>query len=263
MAAERPDILYHYTTQEGFLGIIQSKTLWASSIRHLNDSSEFNYAINLALRISNDYVKSGKDDSGFKQIVRVFRHVLNIYVCSFSTQKDQLSQWRAYCRDGGGFSIGFDAAHLEDLAGTQDFTLENCTYDQVGHDSEMKELVDWVEASNDSPQLTVEQILTRLMKMAPRMKHPSFSEEKEWRLANRHIIPVVPNSDILYRFGKSFLVPYRKFQLRDEIDTLVKEVVVGPTPHSELSVSTADEFLRHHGIKDVRAEKSKIPYRSW
>lgn len=260
MAAERPDLLYHYTTQEGFLGIIQSRTLWASSIRHLNDASEFNYAINLAIRISNRYTNSGNERSGFEEIVGVFRQLLNVYVCSFSTQKDQLSQWRAYCRDGGGFSIGFDAAYLEALGKRQDFTLENCTYDKHAHEAEMEELVNWVQSN---PKLMVEDILKRLMKIAPRMKHPSFSEEKEWRLANRIVIPAVPVSGICYRTGKSFPVPYRKLQMGDAFGALVKEVIVGPTPHSSLSVSTADEFLRHRGIEDVRAEGSKIPYRSW
>jgi Protein of unknown function (DUF2971) len=260
MAAERPDILYHYTTQEGFLGIIQSRTLWASSIRQLNDASEFNYAVDLALKISKAYTNSGKDTSAFEEIVGVFRHLLNIYVCSFSTQKDQLSQWRAYSRDGGGFSIGFDTAYLEAFGKTQDFTLENCTYDEHSHEAEMEDLVNWVQ---NNRKLMVEDILTRLMNIVPRMKHPSFSEEKEWRLANRIIIPAVPVSDICYRSGKSFPVPYRKLQMGDAFGALIREVIVGPTPHSDLSVSTADEFLRHKGIDDVHAEKSRIPYRSW
>jgi hypothetical protein len=42
------DVLYHYTSQKGFLGIVEKKKLWATHIRYLNDSQEFEYAIALA-----------------------------------------------------------------------------------------------------------------------------------------------------------------------------------------------------------------------
>ena len=37
-----PELFYHYTTQEGLLGILKNKTkcIWASHIRYLNDLSE-------------------------------------------------------------------------------------------------------------------------------------------------------------------------------------------------------------------------------
>jgi hypothetical protein len=36
-----PRILYHYTSQQGFLGIVEHRAIWASSIFHLNDAAEF------------------------------------------------------------------------------------------------------------------------------------------------------------------------------------------------------------------------------
>jgi len=48
-----PKYLYHYTSQNGLLGIlgINSKpskpSLWMTNIFYLNDSSEFTYTINL------------------------------------------------------------------------------------------------------------------------------------------------------------------------------------------------------------------------
>ena len=34
------ELLYHYTTQEGLLGILRDKCIWATDIRYLNDTSE-------------------------------------------------------------------------------------------------------------------------------------------------------------------------------------------------------------------------------
>ena len=43
-----PEILYHYTTQEGLLGIIKDKVIWATHTQYLNDQAEFSYALRLA-----------------------------------------------------------------------------------------------------------------------------------------------------------------------------------------------------------------------
>lgn len=36
-----PPILHHYTTQEGLLGIVESKSIWATNIYYLNDAAEY------------------------------------------------------------------------------------------------------------------------------------------------------------------------------------------------------------------------------
>ena len=43
-----PDKLYHYTSLNGLLEIIRTKSIWATDILFLNDSSECKYSINLA-----------------------------------------------------------------------------------------------------------------------------------------------------------------------------------------------------------------------
>jgi hypothetical protein len=38
-----PPELFHYTSPEGFMGIVTTKTLWASDMLSLNDASEIQY----------------------------------------------------------------------------------------------------------------------------------------------------------------------------------------------------------------------------
>jgi hypothetical protein len=263
MATDKSSLLYHYTTQAGLLGIIRDRTLWASSILHLNDASEFKYAFDIAQRIASEAKAAGKEMKDFEHTLAVMRNVINVHVCSFSTERDQLSQWRAYCHDGSGFSIGFDPKVLQELAQGQDFTLEECTYDSNDHDASIRALIDVILAlgteKSHTPQPT---FLTGFMSVAPRMKHPSFAEEREWRLVNRRVTETIRNPQILYRLGKSFFIPYREFQLGSDVDSLVKEVIVGPSPHSKLSVKTTMEYLWHQGVRGVKVEESKTPYRS-
>ena len=52
--------LFHYTTQAGLLGIIDSRSLWFTDIFYLNDSTEMEYTFSIV-----GYVLSEKfgDDS--------------------------------------------------------------------------------------------------------------------------------------------------------------------------------------------------------
>src|SRR5512133_1541887 len=40
-------VLYHYTTFSGLLGIVGSRSLWASDIRYMNDSAELKHTADL------------------------------------------------------------------------------------------------------------------------------------------------------------------------------------------------------------------------
>ena len=105
--------IFHYTSQSGFLGILQDKALWASKIQFLNDSAEFQYTLDLieARMKAQDENPDLKEFTHFRENVigwlRGSMKYPNIFVVSFSERGDLLSQWRAYCPSGAGFSIGF------------------------------------------------------------------------------------------------------------------------------------------------------------
>lgn len=260
-----PAILYHYTTQEGFLGIIRDKKLWATSIRHLNDAGELAYAIGIARSI----VKQ-EEDLLSSQFSETFNRVLEsasaeeFYVGSFSAESDLLSQWRAYSRQGVGFSIGFDRMRLADLALGQGFSLNPCSYDRKKHikavGTAMKVLFE--DPDPESVLWNDTEFITGFLEMAPTMKHPAFQEEGEWRIVSQRS----PDSQpiILYRPGKSLLIPYQEFGLdADNVRALIRRVVVGPSPHLALAVKTATEFLQAAGFEGVEVAQSEVPYRSW
>ncbi len=43
-----PPILYYYTTQQGLLGIINSREIWATHTQYMNDVREFRHATEFA-----------------------------------------------------------------------------------------------------------------------------------------------------------------------------------------------------------------------
>ena len=117
-----PRLLYHYTTQEGLIGIVTSKTVWATSAAYLNDATEFSYGTEIVYEILNDL--SYELDKEDNELIEKSRHELqplnsdSIFVFSLTKERDLLSQWRAYTDGGIGFSIGFQSHAISK------FTLE-------------------------------------------------------------------------------------------------------------------------------------------
>jgi hypothetical protein len=266
-----PSAVYHYTSQLGLLGILQDKKLWLSSARHLNDSAEVNYAIEmlsqqLALRpkpegVADEMWKKFSDDvSSYMPSVEGADH----FVGSFSQRKDLLSQWRAYSGEGVGFSIGFNYERLKNLAVRKKCSLSRCSYKPADNTDSINHSINLgVQRLQEGlPEDAVSRCVVALLIMAPRLKHPSFEEEEEWRLISG--VGNDDNSEVRFRVGKSMIIPYKEFDLVGEDGkTPITEVVVGPAPHMELSVVSVESLLLKSGIESVEVSLSDVPYRNW
>ena len=132
-----PEFLYHYTTQEGLLGILKDKCIWATHIRYLNDTSEGKFVLDCLLdEISRNYelpkewraflgtfnepvtekcnpVDSSIIEAGLS--VAIWATSPTVFVASFSAKGDSLSQWRAYSGESGGYSVAFRTAYLRSI----------------------------------------------------------------------------------------------------------------------------------------------------
>src|SRR5215510_2035523 len=49
LAAEPPDLLFHYTSPTGLIGIVKEKQVWATNITYLNDAKEIGHAVDYAM----------------------------------------------------------------------------------------------------------------------------------------------------------------------------------------------------------------------
>jgi hypothetical protein len=236
-------MLFHYTSQAGLLGILKEKEIWATNIHFLNDYKEFRHAFDILCEIITQELASNpvlrdKLIEHFNNLINLSPNI-NVFVASFSERGDSLSQWRGYCSDGAGYSIGFDKSILQRMATEMGLTLVECIYDPEKQREEMKIYLDWVLLSSsttpsDINTLNFDNAVSSLAKMllaiAPRFKDKSFSEEREWRLFSG----MIDNADerIEFRQGKSTLVPYVKFSLKStELNNIpISKIFVGPTP---------------------------------
>jgi hypothetical protein len=271
-----PDVVYHYTSPAGLLGMVSSGSIWASDVRYLNDAQEFQYALDLvAPQLA---AIASAPSTGDAPAVAELQRALSIaprvrmYAASFSGQPDLLSQWRAYCPDSGGFAIGFTP---DVLTKASDCMLTACVYEREEQERLAGDLLRFMlnkhrstpvaehepERLKDVVALGAE-FLGGITYLASIFKHDGFAEEQEWRLIHRGS----PGSDLRLHFreGRSGVVPYVSLSLKPDGKNLrVDQVVIGPNPHVELARDAVQSLLELYGAVHDGVAVSRIPYRPW
>lgn len=275
------DTLYHYTSLEGLLGIVDSGELRASDIRYMNDSAELRHTLNLLNSHITERIIAGTDDPGLlNQLLEWLSHRIvkgpMLFGASFRANGNLLSQWRGYSIHGKGVSLGFNPEHITTCAERQNFQVAKCLYDSTQQKKLIEKIVDAIEelALNNVQHIDscsadhqwhniFEQIESDLLRIAAILKHPSFEEEQEWRI----ISPVIASSEnkpIYFREGASMLVPYYAFDLMASPSAKLEldHVFLGPTSNIDLSMQSISLYLQKYNARpDQGVDYCQIPYR--
>lgn len=262
------NFFYHYTSLAGFLGILESKALWATHIRYLNDMSEQTLMWELIDRkIQTLLSQSSVPDRERLERLRGLATAppdCDIFVVCFSKDGgDRLSQWRGYCSDGG-VSVGFREGALRDLCLRNIKVREEPLSMSAGWLAEVwyagvDEIAGKFADQYLKPTLTENEWAwpTLVSIGAARLKHPAFCEEREWR-----ILYQVDSPALQYRIRNSMMVPYVELPLND-FSSLLGKIIVGPSPHVEETTNSIQSLMRERGITGVDVAPTGVPYRHW
>jgi hypothetical protein len=287
-------LLWHYTDFAGLNGIVNG-TMWASNLRFLNDTQEFRYAVEIAMKVLSEELRN--DGDHFKSMLASLRKFMGgyagneFYVISFSQKEDDLAQWRGYGTDGRpSFAVGFDPKTLEEKAADADFSLHRVLYedDEIARSlaAELLPLIQLVRkhlAAN--PSITPKKftdyvapgILITMLPILPRYKHPKFKVEEEWRLIRRQpILKQTPFLELKFRQKGSLVVPYYELPLHElaqqqhvlskghTVESPIGAITIGPTPHQAELEFAVGEMTSRNGLHTVMSVRhSEIPYRNW
>jgi hypothetical protein len=110
--------LYHNTTGDNLIRIIESQELWATQASCLNDTTELTYAADLLRqRLKERSIdadgKVGKFRSRLAEVLlNPYPELSGTFVTCFTEKRDDLSQWRSYSGGEGGYAIQFDVKRL-------------------------------------------------------------------------------------------------------------------------------------------------------
>jgi len=296
----QPELLYHYTTLDGLLGILGKKELWATGISYLNDTSEYeagtNAVFQLMFPMSSDVANASTLDSSdffdqlrtpfdaqqiatmnaFSQFYRL--SAKQIFTASFSAEKtgDDLSQWRAYGGQHSGISLGFSPQYLRGMSrnfledkenpgwvGLNEAPLTKCKYyGDTGVWETNPEIQNRIREI-EAQQTDSESKSFLFARYAATLKHEKFHLEKEWRIVLTHRGADVPNS-ACFRRANSMIVPYVRIPLAWSGQPVeIDRIVVGPTPHKEKAKESIEMLLKSNHVKFSEVVNSRVPFRNW
>lgn len=286
--ADNPQLVYHYTTAEGIKGILEGQSLWASEGFYLNDSSEMLFGrgtiLGVAMRLYSDKempwsLWSSVQNAFPRDWTLKSPHYERIFLASFSTEGDDLSQWRAYGGQGG-FALGFDRAYLEngchagDCKGSPYFKSVAYGKDQVERTTEalfkcltlasnnLKEThPDKEEDVDDEIRMFLRWAVNLVASFA---KDRAFEAEREWRLAihlrAEHWNQV--QNQVQHRVRDGGIIPYFPFGL-ESVEKAICEIVCGPCREPNLAHEAVASMLRSKNWNQgIKIRNSTIPYRA-
>ncbi len=206
------NIYFHYTSLQSCLGILESRRVWLSDYRFLNDKQELRRALDLFLACYPEAQRNALASA-------ISWHDYANYHCVLSLSRSQkiLSQWRAYADDGRGVALGFREQFLKFAK----IDLVPCQYEE--HEKYAKEIaerysdfaeevlvnreihcaendfMDWVDSRRDEFSKIICDLIA--------LKNPAFEEEQEIRA----VMPAT-REEIKLRVREHLIVPYVETQ---------------------------------------------------
>jgi Protein of unknown function (DUF2971) len=279
--------LYHYTTGETLVRILESQELWCTQISCLNDTTEFTYAVEelqkrVRARIAEEH------DSTLNPLLAGLDQYLSapnaetasLFVTCFSERGDDLSQWRAYARGEGGYAIQFDPGRLimSSISGDSaeqmqiEQMLMRVEYDPKQHDAFLTDILKQGEkffstlegASKATPEEWVAEFvrywLWNLQFLAPCLKHPKFENEREWRFV--YSLRTDDAKRMQFRQRQSMMTRHVPLRLKKPLP--ITGVIVGPCRHPQLSRVAVGDLLKKFGYDPdiVKVSVTQVPYRA-
>ncbi|UZJ46175.1 DUF2971 domain-containing protein [Marinimicrobium sp. C6131] len=272
-----PTELFHYTSQAGLIGIIETNSIWASKIHYLNDSTEFELALNLVKEVLNEKRKKVRTTPSRKKIDCFLENIksigsTNVCVASLSENRDLLSQWRAYGGGSGGYSIGVKAQNIAKNVMNRGFSLLKCEYDENKQLSLARMLVSECLAENVDTEIVKfnrgvptldfsagSEFKRKLSLLASVLKHKTFKEESEWRLVSQEPISA---QDLKFRPGISTVTPYIPVELGEKRYYL-QSITAGPTPNPSQAADMLKVLTLKHIECNLKTYTSEVPFRNW
>jgi hypothetical protein len=270
-----PKTVYHYTDAAGLAGMLKNGKLWATDYRFLNDETEVLYTRDLArsfiCKDSNNN-RSGELRKSLCTYVSKWQGVeqpSDVFVFSLSEERDDLSQWRGYARDGLGFTLGFSGPNLLRAFRTRARLLK-MEYDPKTQLRTLARIFSgFTRRVREDCKLHPEEKNTILNRAAHRFdwcceqrapvnKHKSFASEKEWRFVS-HIPDHRRKKRIVTRAQGQRLVNYIELEPMEGERLPIVEIGVGPGYRGPDQVHAVKALCESAGY-DAKVYTADTPY---
>lgn len=265
--------IYHYTDLNGFKGIIENHSLWATNLFFLNDEMEMRHGIT-ALTSAFNYLKEDLGDF----LINVLRESMESYSkhsekhsynISFCQNPDLLSQWRGYASTQG-VCLEFDSEELERSLDFDGATVisNNVFYTKPDSTLEAKDEILRFLKNVDGRKYKLDlwhdwNVASDLLKnLVPFFKHISFKEESEYRVV---VQPDPKYAKVKFRLNTHGLIPYLDIKAKkNNVQSgrlPLKSVRIGPCKNRDFVAEGINSFLYYHGYGDTECSFTDATFR--
>lgn len=285
-ALPAPTTIYHYTNDQGLRGVLETGRLWCSDLFCLNDPSELRHGFSHLVRILDERAKRGPRETqifadDFKKFLSDGLDKSAFYfVLSFSSDGDDLGQWRAYADNGRGYALGFDGVALESAFTKKgghripNFSTFGVNYNEAAliaiHERMVESMWHLISLPHDksipreaiNPYMKALSIKLALNALSAALffKHRGYKNESEFRFLQIFRADKPP-PQLMRRFRSHEMIRYREFDWRT-ITGALKQIIVGPAADRHKGKRFAEDCLTAFKHKKVPVTHSDIPYRT-
>ena len=276
------DTIYHYCPLPALIAILESRCLWTSNFKFMNDRSEGVFLLN---RLSQLHSFGLESETEFLK-----EKLADVFIVSFTERPDDLYQWKLYADQGNGASIAFSSDIFGDDFGypidlRERYEIEKPRYGLVKTIYSEKDQLDmlgtFLKCFSKLKEDIRNPVQDRLFKkflyrgfaiISSRSKSEAWQSENEWRLVGfyenvnadldnpeKFVHRANDENDQLYfRISSdNRLVPYYKWPFNLNV---IKEIKLGPLNNSnykDLKYSLRTFFISR-GLEAPQISKSNI-----
>ena len=286
LKTERPRV-WHYTNADGLLGILNTKQIWASSPKALNDLEEIKFGMQRMWKAFGDFqtrnsikIDNAKRMANILSVDFLTTQIDEIFIVSASSSNDSLNQWQHYS-EVDGFAIELDTSipmGLRLKSGETVFSRNQENYffpgwyDVVYEETEQNAIIDemfkYLARMTDDPSYKDDYLLNLVARMIvmpqiARFKHNGFRDEREVRFLAGN----VAGSPVEYRSSNGRVVPYINLVRHYEPSgpsgnglDFIKGIVCSPTTNQN-DVQLVRDIIASFGLNNPTVTRSSIPFR--
>ncbi len=281
--------LFHYTSFSGLKGILESRAIWLTPHRNLNDPSEIEHGKNIILSCIENSIKKRncKMHSFLCDFLKdIVEKGYRTFITSFCDKEDYLPAWRYYGDDGAGYSIGFKNSYFKREKSPTDkchaTLFFRVTYGENNFKNRINKILstaeeiypDWFEQNPSTIIEYLDHLVGNFLTLLPTVKNIDYQDEREWRNCLIRIyfqeenlwypygLPPTPYL-IADQVGPEKLRPFLKnfkptiFRIKSEefAYTDIDKIYIGPRLDFITAKIAVKSFLKSKGIdeKDINA----------
>jgi len=259
-------LVYHYTSLEALHKILTSRCFHFTHCAFMNDYSEFEFGINSFQEKMREYIQDSEDQIAIDKLdlIKNVKRSGKVFIGSFTSLRDSISQWRLYASNATGVAIGLNVAQLDDFCNKNELLFGSIVYSN-DFDKLFAQFVKTIMplASHVMDNQTTSKIRSfntiifgYLLTMTCFMKHIGFKEEYEIRVV------AGSGTKVKNKLHKGLYIPYCEIDFDGSLLELIDEIWIGPASNQELAKRSVQLMLEENELEGkCSIELSQIPFR--